>query len=362
MKIGILTFHRALNYGALLQAYALQETLANRGNQAEIIDYQCEPLEKPYYYPSFSERKSLKDKLKFIIQGKNELGRRERFEAFRKKWLHLSQPYDEKTVSAAADRYDRFVTGSDQVFNYKAHDFDRTFFLDFVKDPKKKYSYAASFGLSRIPEEYAEAYCGLLSSFARCSVREKQGVEILKALGINGGRIDLDPTFLLTKDQWIQKFDLQKKQENYIFAYYFELTPSLKAFVEKLAKETGLKVKYLGCAFRNPFACRCESIPQADPVDFVDAVYNAKYVVTNSFHGTAFSINFNKTFFVELLQTGASVNSRLTNILSITGLENRILADSGSMQPDTGIAWNVVNDKIKTMREDSIAFIRSEFT
>ena len=357
MRVGIITFHRALNYGALLQAFALRDSLERIGAKAQVLDYRNPVMEEMYFYPSFRQRKTIKDKIKFLIQGKAEQKRRAKFESFREKYLNLSERADASCdLARLLETYDRFITGSEQVGNYGAQRWDRNYFLHFVKDSAKKYSYAASFGVSCLPEEVREEYRNLLSGFAMCSVREMRGLEILDRLGIEKRRMDLDPTMLLTKEDWQSRFAASAApKQKYIFAYYFELTDTFRAYVEELAAKTGCIVAFVGNPFRPPFRCKCRAMRTADPIDFVNAVANAEYVVTNSFHGTAFSIIFNKNFYVELLKTDAKVNSRIENILQTFSLENRLI---GAAQAQDKVDWDRVNAKMAELRAESLNYLR----
>ena len=357
MKIGIITFHRALNYGALLQAFALRYSLEKLGADANLLDYRNDTIEEAYVYPSFFQRKSIKDKLKYIIQGKNEKKRRFKFEAFRNKYLNLSDKiYTHGDLVNAEGAYDKFITGSDQVWNYGAHNFDKSFFLDFVTDKSKKYSYAASFGFSSLPAEYTDEYRNLLTDFACCSTRESHGSNILDQLGVDQRRIDIDPSMLLTKEEWKEQLNItDNNSSKYIFVYSFELTDTLCAFINQLAAKTGCYVLLSAKPIFNPFTCKLKALKAADPIDFVRAIANAEYVVTNSFHGTAFSIIFNKKFYVELLKTGAKVNSRLENVLHTFSLENRLI---NSENISDEVDWEAVNSKMNSLRNISIDYLK----
>lgn len=357
MKVGIITFHRALNYGALLQAFALRYSLLKLGAEAQILDYRNPIMEDMYSYPSFSQRKNLRDKVKFLIQGKSELKRRAKFEYYRNKYLNLTNElHTEEDMKLVSDEYDKLITGSDQVWNYGAHNFDKNYFLKFANERAKKYSYAASFGISSLPKEYTSEYKSVLSDFAMCSVREKQGLEILSTLGIENRRIDLDPTMLLPKEDWLSQFNISvNPKQKYIFAYYFELTGTLRSYIEQLAKKTDCTVVFVGNPLKAPFRCKCKALKTADPIDFVNAIANAEYVVTNSFHGTVFSIIFNKKFYVELLKTDSKVNSRIENILYTFSLENRII-DAHSQSDE--VDWNLVNSQMCEMRKESVDYLK----
>lgn len=358
MKIGIVTFHRALNYGALLQAFALKQTLNNLGAEAQLIDYRNPIIEEMYYYPCFFERKSPKERIKYLIQGKKELERRKKFDCFRKKYLNLTESiFYSDNIKSTNEMYDRFIVGSDQVWNYGAHNFDENFLLYFVHDKKKKYSYAASFGVSKIPEEYAVKYNDLLNDFTMCSVREMQGLEILKQLGIDRRRLDIDPTMLLTKKDWSLNFNISVPpiKNKYIFTYYFELTDSLRNYIESIARQTGYTVVYLGNPLKSPFNCKSFALKTADPEDFIRSIANAELVITNSFHGTALSIIFNKNFYVEMLKKDSKVNGRIENILDLFNLNNRILRDNIS---DEKIKWVKINQKMAELRVQSLNYLK----
>ena len=356
MKIGIVTFHRALNYGALLQAFALQYALTKLDAEPYLLDYRNPVIENLYSYPTFSERKTMKEKIKFLIQGKFEIERREKFEKYRKQFLNLSETiYTPDNIGLSSDKYDLFITGSDQVWNYDAHNFDANFFLKFVNQKSKKFSYAASFGVSSIPDTHKDVYFDLLNDFSMCSVREEQGIHILDGLGISQRRLDIDPTMLLTKEEWKTQFNIpQKSDEKYIFVYYFELTNTLRDYIENLSNETGYTVIYIGNPFKSPFKCKNKALKTADPIEFIYAISNAEYVVTNSFHGTALSIIFNKNFYVELLKKYAKVNSRIDNILKMFNLENHLICRTRSLEETD---WSCVNKKMEELRSRSLEYL-----
>jgi len=359
MKVGIITFHRALNYGALLQTYALQKVLENNDVDVQVIDYRNSIIENMYYYKSFSERRTIKEKVKYLLQAKEELAKRDRFEEFRTNKLRLTKkPYiNDSDLSEISDYFDYYITGSDQVWNYRAHKFDKSYFLKFVSQNKKKKSYAASFGISTLESEYVDEYRSALADFEICSVREKEGVQIVEeTLGLRA-RVDIDPTLLLTKEQWKSESSYLH-EENYILLYCFELTPSMKKFTEELSAGTGLEVRYFGQSFRSPLKVKCKGIKNAGPLEFVKSFIEAKYVVTNSFHGAAFSINLNKEFFVELLVKGKDVNSRIRNIIRLTGLGHRYIVENKALQDYEEINWSEVNRILDNERLKSIMYLR----
>ncbi|MEK0313686.1 polysaccharide pyruvyl transferase family protein [Cohnella sp. 56] len=365
MKIGIVTFHRALNYGALLQVYALQQILKELNIESEIIDYRNSVIEDIYRLKGFGERKTIKEKLKYVLNKKYEVNRRTNFERFRKEKLLLTKKVfrNDGDLKEISDSFDFYITGSDQVWNYNAHGFDGNYFLNFVLNSNKRMSYAASFGISSIPEEHKDKYKSLLQGVTQRSVREVQGVQILKQDFNLSARIDLDPTFLLSKEMWKDRVHLGEKTNKYILLYCFELTKTMKEFIEKLSHATGLEVRSFGETFRNPLGVKNVRIGMSGPVEFVQSFLNAEYIVTNSFHGAAFSINFNKPFFVELLVEGSDVNSRIENIIETVGLKSRYIQNYKAGMPFTEeIDWNVVNEIISNKRKESISYLRETLT
>ena len=360
MKVGILTFHRALNYGAVLQAYALKTVIAEKGHNAEVVDYRNEVIESLYDYPGFFKHKGLKNKIKYLVYSRKERLQRARFEEFRKNYLGLvdSRIYTKDNISEANKNYDTFLVGSDQVWNPDAHDFDDNFFLSFASEKRKRHSYAASFGVESIDAKHFEKCKDLVSGFSVCSVRETQGIDVLNSLGKTEARVDLDPSLLLDKTNWQRNLNLAEPKEKYVLLYSFALTNRQKDMLRYCYK-MGYKVKMIGKTLKNPFDFPCEFVSAVSPVDFVQLFYGASFVVTNSFHGTAFAINFCKPLAVELLPSGSKVNSRLVNILSLVSLDNRLLSDSISCEQiyNNSIDWECVKSKLQEMRASSIKYL-----
>ena len=167
MKVGILTFHRATNYGAVLQAFALKRAIEKKGHSADVVDYRNQKIESLYEYKGFFAQKGLKNKIRFVLRVNEGKRRRIKFDKFRSEFLGLESAvvYTKDNIDLANSVYDTFFVGSDQVCNPGAHDFDKNFYLDFVSDNSKKRSYAASFGVSEISPEFKAETARLLSTF-----------------------------------------------------------------------------------------------------------------------------------------------------------------------------------------------------
>jgi len=200
LKIGILTFHRVYNYGAVLQSYALQKVIKQLGYDVEIIDYWCDYIYRPYSIENF-KTKSCTDYIMGICGRIIYNFRKKKTKRFQKS-IQYSPKVNQNNIKALNDRYDLFLVGSDQVWNYPLTNFDTTYLLDFITDNNKKVSYAASFGVKTIDDKYKETYAKLLSEFSSISVRESTGVSIVRELINKDVPMVADPVILLTSDEW----------------------------------------------------------------------------------------------------------------------------------------------------------------
>jgi hypothetical protein len=356
-KIGVITFHRAINYGAVLQAYALYESLNKLGFKAVMIDYKNPHIER-LYDPNPFYSNNMKRFLSAILTYSRRAKKNKIFEEFRTNNIILDKSLDLYSTESIKqlDSYDSFITGSDQVWNYIPSKFDKAYFLDFVSDSRKKNSYAASFGFERIPDEYLDDYKGLLADFNHISVREEQGVEIIKNLLNREAEIVIDPTMLLSKDDWVKISQDYKGKKNYILLYHIASSQSLFDFAINLSKQTNCEIIYISDAIRKRINATYASA--ISPQMFLGLFKNAKYIVTNSFHGTAFSINFNKLFFVEMLPPPAENNSRLINILDTFDLRSRQIVDGDNGNIFNEINYAMVNEKLELERRCSLDYLK----
>ena len=338
-KIGILTFNRPINYGALLQAAALKEKASCFG-ETEIINYICPYIEN--MYNPFNGNK-LKGILRWIVFHKRD----KKFCAFIKE-ISSEKIYDK--VALRQTDYEKIIVGSDQVWNYGCSGNDETFLLPNIET--KKYSYAASFGGAELPEQQVPFFKEYLSKFRYISVREKTGQDICKKQLDLSAEVVLDPTLLLTKGEWAERFHIQIKNKKYILVYAFEKSKALTAVAKRMAKLTGLPIYNISISTKDFFGNKV--IKNAGPKEWVELFYNAAFIVTDSFHGTAFSINFNKPFYAFASNNRAS---RIVDLLETLGLQNRLNPTLEEANPNTEIDYNSVNEKLEEERKKSIAFI-----
>jgi polysaccharide pyruvyl transferase WcaK-like protein len=356
-KCKIVTFSNSINYGAILQAYALQE-VCSRFADVQIINYKYES-QKPKVKTPYA-KKILYIVKKFLSKNFLYFMKNSKVERDKKRLLKHTKSYTNSTIKNIEQKDTVFIVGSDQVWNCNIHNMDGVFFLDFVIDGKAKNSYAASFGIDHVPDKYFDDYKNFLKDFNKIAVRESQGQSLVKELIGKDVDVTLDPTLLLDKDNWNSLLSNEiKKEEPYILIYTLERSNSLLKFAEMLSKKYNMKIKYLSTSLRKQI--NAEVIYSAGPIDFIRLFSNASYIVTNSFHGTVFSINFNKPFFVELLINSHKVNSRLEHILNVLDLNERKIENGECKNLDKAINYEVVNKTLNELKKDSLSYIESIF-
>lgn len=361
MEIKTITCQHVYNYGATLQAYALQQYLVSQGHNVEVIDYRLSLHIRYELFTPIPIGRAYKlicvlPFLRFIItpyRNRKMLktwGRKSAFDAFDKKYLHLTKDtyktYDElKKANVTADV---FIAGSDQIWNPEYENGkDLGYYLNFGNTNAKRISYAASFGVSCITEQQAKFVKEQLRKFSHISVREATGVDILNRIGIHS-TLCVDPVFLLNKDEWVANLNLKIKSGDYIMVYDFNHdNPQIETFVQKLSEKTGLKVVAVNDSSNTPYADI--QVNNSGPREFLEYIYNADYVVATSFHATAFSLIFNKKFMTYPL--GALSNSsRMENLLDLVELRNRYNGDNINMIL-SDVNWLKIN---KTLADYSI--------
>lgn len=288
MKIAMVTFQRAVNHGASLQMYALYKTLLKTGNQVKVIDYVPD-------YPKHPG--SWKQKVANVLNYRYDRIKEKKYENFRRELIgqDMTAPIRYDKLTDIEKDFDLFIAGSDQLWNYHCGYFDKYYFLDFLKDDSKKHTYAVSFNLKSIPKDKIDEYKRRILPFEQISVRETDGAEAVKELTGKNALIHVDPTLLLNKKEW-ESILPKAPNEKYIAIYTLGKPVKLVEKARELAKATGCKIYYLSDFFSN---LDLKHIRGLGPLEFLSFLDNAEYVFTNSFHGTAFSVNLHKNFFCE---------------------------------------------------------------
>ena len=335
VKIGIITFHRAHNFGAMLQAFALQRFLS-KNYDVKIIDYRPIAIEREYYIQK-GFKSFIKNQIKWIIRYKQQKylkQKRKKFIKFENNYLEKTKDsYNETSIIKTNGLFDLFIAGSDQIWNIDITTSDLHFFLDFVDDDNKKITYAASFGkIGLIKNNSNKDYIiSLLSKIKEPLLREDEGIDELKSLGVDtwkDAKIVCDPSFLMDKIEWNLMFNLEDNKEHYILLFLVAKPTNSIEFAHNLSIEKKLKVKFIS-TYGKVSDCPewCENTMSSGPIEFLKLIYNADYIVTTSFHGMAFSINFRKQFFYELDRNEIGRNSRLTKLSTVFSLSDNEILD-----------------------------------
>ena len=354
MKIGILTYHRSNNYGALLQAIALREVLARDGHDVFFIDYW--PSYHRHMYALFSfasmmSRNGVRGKLGYlkfcIINYRHRKERKDNFNNFIDKFI---LPY----ISSTDETYDVIVHGSDQIWRKQPElgTYNPVYFGKHCINAKQKVSYAASMGILPTVQSDKEFLKELIANLNGISVRESDLMSLVKDLGFDNTFHVLDPTLLQSLDFWETKFNLGKSNEHYALYYMLQDSFNLSA-LRDYSKEKGLKLKVI-CKPRSHESE--DMIVTADPQNFLQLVYGADIIFTSSFHGLAFSLIFHKPFWASYV----SKVGRAMSLLSLTGLEQRLLSPNSIIPEDSlPIDYNSVDVKLKNARDESLSILHT---
>ncbi|MDT2815396.1 polysaccharide pyruvyl transferase family protein [Vagococcus carniphilus] len=367
MKIGICTIVDYSNYGNRLQNYALQEVLKNYGHEPQTI--------KNYYEKSIP-KKSIISKIittppqKIVKKGllkinKREIENKKKLEKIllkrRSRFKQFTELYIKESIDVI-DNYtedfsfeenlDCFIIGSDQVWNHNFPRFSAYDFVDYSKKPK--IAYAASFGVNEIQDEYVAIYRRGLTDIDFLSVRENEGKEIISKLISKKAAVVLDPTLLLTLNEWEDLLvGLKKFKQKYILVYLLD-NPKKEwlSFINNYAKNNKLKIITLSESAESEYW-------ESGPLEFLNLIYQAETIFTDSFHGCVFSLIFEKEFTVFDRNTDiASMNSRLNTLLSDFSLIDRWFDGSNKEK----INYLEIREKIDERRKDSLNYLFHSLT
>ena len=360
-KILTITCHKVYNHGATIQQIALLNYLKSLGYDAKTINY------KPFYFQSHYNiwlvspkyRNNFFLKFLFLIVKLpariNSLKRKKNFDLFEKKHLDmLPQEYfnndDLKNNFPIADAY---ICGSDQIWNAVFDNGkDLAFYLDFVPDNKTKISYAPSFATESILKPHEIFIKNKIARINHISVRETSGLKILENIGIENAVQVMDPVFLLPSDYWIANF-VKPINEDFIFIYDFDGNPHIKMMAQELALKHGLKIYTINESIKYAHKNFAFEAPDV----FLSLVSNAKYVLTNSFHAVAFSLIFNKKFYV--FNRSQKINTRMQDLLQLVQLPE-ILWNKNKENDINTIDFNY--NTINKILEDKIVFSKQFLT
>ena len=365
-KVGIITLHGYHNYGNKLQNYALQESIKKLGFDVATVIISL-PREK---------RKHIVDKISklFTIDGQKKIFNRicklikyyfnkgledkriKVFKSFSNEYLlEMFYDYNNETLTYLANKFDFFITGSDQVWNPIYKNELPIYFLTFCR-PNQRLSYAPSFGQATIPKEYEDKYRAWLSEMKALSVREESGAKIIKDLTGRDAPVVVDPTLLISKEHWlsIAKKASNRPDDDYILTY----------FLGKVSAETKKQIKY----FSKKYKMRVISLADlndkdtyvAGPSEFIDYINSASILLTDSFHGVVFSILLEKPFIV-YERLGSSMYSRIETLLEIFNLRSREVRHIKNADDIFNIDYSHVAPILEAERNKALNYLREAF-
>jgi hypothetical protein len=362
LKIGILSFHDSRNYGAILQIYALKRTLEKLQVDVSVVDYSA--IESEY---GFSFKAEIKAKgvplalIKYlyycIFVRKTMNFKKDKFKKFINKNFNLSKRYNSIDEFVCDNSYDVLICGSDQIWNPEiTKGFDRMMFCDFPSNTIKRYSYAASVGDVKIidTEENKAEFFRLLKNFDGIAVRENELADFISLNSDRKPEITLDPTLLLDETEYIAITDTEVPKDKYVLLYQLARYSRATEVAALLAKEKNLKIIEI---INNPYIYNRKKsmLFSASPSQFLHLIKNAEYVITNSFHGTIFSIIFKKNFYTIASRTR---NSRIANLMNTLELQDRLLKENDDDFTRDAIDYDKVDIILAEEREKSINYLR----
>lgn len=361
-KIGVITYwNTEENYGQILQIYSLQQILLAKGVEPFLIKHIPE-INKQHdniikrAIKVFSSLDRIKDA---INKRKKSYFKREirivnrNFNSFKEKYIiSTDKLYTYSDLLNNPPQFDCYICGSDQIWNYPSP----IFLMNWVKKGTHKYSYAASFGKPSFPNYLLKEYQKSLTTFSGISVREKSGINICNQIGINNVIHVLDPTFLLSKEDYQKKLSISNFKhsgEKYIFLYLLGNKTNIDInYIKKYAKENNLIIKFV--------PSQNFSIQDLDPIyptiqEWLELIMNAEVVITNSFHGTVFSIIFEKLFYTVILtENDSKMNERIISLFEDLKINQYF---NNKIDLNCSLDYIEIKKRLKLLKDKSISYI-----
>lgn len=366
--VGLLTFHWADDYGAMLQAYALKRYLESLGEEAEFIPYvPVRFISRYWWLPLYSFLKGKRICClpnyslwkRNLSLGKSFWKRRRAMAGFRAQYLCALPP--KRTLSSISlEKYSCVLVGSDQVWNPAITIGLSDAYLGNLqgKESCRLISYAASFGGSKLPPEYIPQFKLAGNNFAAISLRESCAVPFVEEVLHREVTDVLDPVFLLQREEW-EKLANRPPEQGYILSYWTEYDGRLMEYLRQLSEQTGKKVLQLNPPGLKAVPKWIELRIAGGPREFIGCLQNAACVVTNSFHATAFSVLLKRPF---LVFRHSSRSSRMQDLLKKLGLQARMAGEAGFPQTEdiwAEIDWEQTDRLLEKEKTRSAAFIRN---
>ena len=356
MKISIITLHRVFNYGSVLQAYATQEILKNYNLETEIIDYIPKEWQTKHLLFDISKSNGfIKDNIYRLLRAFSVFLKQKTFWKFLKKNVNMTRTYKSyEELLKNPPKSDIYCTGSDQVWNSDFCHMDKAFFLRFGNKNTKRIAYAASMGNTVLEKEEEETISEYIKDYSHVAVREDAAVDILERMGFSSACV-IDPTLQIERETWLKLSSKRLIKEKYlVLMLLYNEDNNATEIARKIADEKGLKLVKISWELKKPELVDI-LMTHRSVEDFISLIHYADFVVTNSFHALAFSINLNKQFIAIKRNVH---NSRLDSILKLTNLEERLVDLLYSKEiTDKIIDYNPVNKTLETERKKTHRFL-----
>lgn len=353
-RIGVLTFHRAINNGAVLQAYALVRTINDLGGNARYIDYTAAKIRNDYYIKPLLKRRSIKSVGVYFLFDLNMAASQKKFHEFVDCYIPIEE-CDLTDEVSIKNKFDALISGGDQIWNLNLTGHDTKYYLDFTKQVNK-YSYGTSFGTTRFTDSEKNEIRILLADYKQLNVRERSAKEFIDSIIECQCRIVPDPVFLLTKKEWIEQFSLKEKIEENNYILYFELHDNklMREWALHLANVNKCKILRITNDFFS--IAGMKSVKRSGPIDFLEHILNAHTIVTDSFHAAAFAIIFNKPLYIGLKQGELThLNTRIESLVNTYNIQKQIISDDIT---ENIIDYECVNKRISIERKVGIDVLK----
>lgn len=368
MKAAIMTLALSDNYGAALQCYGLSKALTDMGVENELYRYQdWSRITHGMSAVSRIKYEALKAAKRLLTGGARAKG----FTAFREAYIPMTKRLYGKNAELRQEpgEYDVYISGSDQIWNPRLFVYDYSYFLDFVPEGKKKISYASSFGKAGFEDSYKEKCGKLLAQYSHISVREKSGKAIVKELCGKEAFTAVDPTLLLTKEDWeplMENASKKSKEFNGILCYIMPGDKLVESAIERIAQQlhqkTGLPIMRLGIKEHKVFSYKHAEVDiKAGPAEYLAYFAGAQYVVTNSFHGTAFCVNFGKEAYIPINDTlppEKALHERVKSLLTQVGAEELMLPASNPVLLERDLDKEKIAANLAALRQESMDYLK----
>ncbi len=357
MKTGIITFHFVNNFGGALQAYALKCACDECGCETHLIDYRqwfIRFTDAVRMFPIVKNPKVIISGLKTMHL---RVGRRRKFKAFQAQYLSLSRTYySSRELMKNPPGYGKYICGSDQIWNtFITCGIEAPYYLAFEKNPRNKFAYAPSFGVSSVPARHLNTIKQYLNELGDISVRESEAIDTIKQLTGRDVKQLIDPTFLISKDKWenlAEKANLRIPYDKYILVYIMQKDDTVYEYARKIKEKLGIPVIEIGrYGYRAPFVDHC--IVNIGPIEFISLFKNATHVCTNSYHGIIFSIIFEKNVCIIPCKR---FTSRIASLTDLFGIK---LATDGNLELDVSYDHAKVKQIILRERAISMDYLRT---